>query len=104
MGCTEERMNLWRRRGFIAQAIAWRLEQEAVLSAEVQILEALLRATREDLAEVRNLHDRELLARFGWESPARFAEIMRERQEFLDECADIWVEGDFSLEHYSVVV
>jgi hypothetical protein len=97
MGRTEGIMNIWRRRKFISQAIHWRLEQEAVLSAEVRILEALLRATREDLAEVRNLHGRELMARFGWESPAKFVEMMREQQEFLDECADIWIDGDFSL-------
>ena len=97
-------MNLWRRREFISQAIAWRLEQEAVLSAEVRILEALLCATREDLAEVRNLRGRELMARFGWESPAQVAGMMRGRREFLDMCADIWIEGDFSLEHLNVVV
>jgi hypothetical protein len=40
------------------------------------------------------------MARFGWETPAKVAEMMREQQEFLDSCADIWIEGDFSLAHY----
>jgi hypothetical protein len=100
MGHPEGIMNLWRRREFITQAIAWRLEQEAVLSAEVQILEVLLHVTREQLAEVRNLHGRELMTRFGWETPAKVAEMMREQQEFIDSCADIWIEGNFSLAHY----
>lgn len=88
-------MKLWRRRDYIAQAIAWKLEKEAVLSAEVQILETLLRSSREELAEVRNLHGLDLMARFGWESQAGVD--VAAMQEFLDECADIWIEGSQNL-------
>lgn len=86
-------MKLWCRKEFIRRAIDWKLEKEAVLSAEVQILETLLRTSREELAEVRNLSGRELMARFGWEpgnqdNPS--ADWQRETEE-------IWMKGEHNL-------
>jgi hypothetical protein len=90
-------VNLWRRRDFQAAAYRWRNERIGQLQAEARILEALLDATRNDLATMRRLHGEHLAIRFGWESPAEVEATLEPAREFTEEIQRIWIEGEHNL-------
>jgi hypothetical protein len=53
------------------EALKWKREREANLWAQIRIERKLLDALVAELAEIRALDGPELLARFGWERPAK---------------------------------
>lgn len=90
-------MKLWRRRDFQSQAYRWRDERIGKLQAEVRILEALLNATRNDLATWRSLHGERLAIRFGWESQADVEATMQHYRDYVVTIQDIWIAGEHNL-------
>lgn len=74
-------------------ARAWREEQVSNLEAHISIQIKLVQAAREELAKLRRMNDVDLYYRFGAESPAAVAHVMREKDQWVEELGTLWLEG-----------
>jgi hypothetical protein len=90
-------MKWLRSRRFLADAYVWKRERVGQLQAECQILETLLRATREDMAEVRSLEGEQLALAYGWMAPGEVEEAMREKREYQRTIESTWLAGEHNL-------
>jgi hypothetical protein len=76
---------------------AWKLHREAQLVAEVRTLEILLENARQELADLRELHDEKLAAVFGWHRPEELAAVEQSRQKWDAVVSLIWELGEHNL-------
>jgi hypothetical protein len=65
----------------------WKKEKLAELKAEAQVLEILLRTTRDQIAELSSLEGEELAGVFGWQSPEEVEKLFSAAKIFGEEIA-----------------